>query len=62
VFLAADTKSGRDVVEPFVVFGPSVAIEDEALIPSFSHIERAHIGKGASVGPCSASAGRPARR
>ncbi|HEY7299008.1 MAG TPA: bifunctional UDP-N-acetylglucosamine diphosphorylase/glucosamine-1-phosphate N-acetyltransferase GlmU [Xanthobacteraceae bacterium] len=52
VFLAADTQFGRDVVvEPFVVFGPGVTIDDEALIRSFSHIERAHIGKGAQVGP-----------
>jgi bifunctional UDP-N-acetylglucosamine pyrophosphorylase/glucosamine-1-phosphate N-acetyltransferase len=52
VFLAADTQFGRDVVvEPFVVFGPGVTIEDEALIRSFSHLERAHVGKGAQVGP-----------
>jgi bifunctional UDP-N-acetylglucosamine pyrophosphorylase/glucosamine-1-phosphate N-acetyltransferase len=52
VFLAADTKFGRDVVvEPFVVFGPGVTIEDEALICSFSHMERAHVGRGARVGP-----------
>jgi len=52
VFLSADTKFGRDVVvEPFVVFGPGVTIEDEALICSFSHMERAHVGRGARVGP-----------
>jgi bifunctional UDP-N-acetylglucosamine pyrophosphorylase/glucosamine-1-phosphate N-acetyltransferase len=52
VFLAADTKFGRDVtVEPFVVFGPEVTVEDEAVIRSFCHIERAHVGKGAIVGP-----------
>jgi len=52
VFLAADTKLGRDVViEPHVVFGPGVVVEDEAVIHSFSHIEGAHVGKGASVGP-----------
>jgi bifunctional UDP-N-acetylglucosamine pyrophosphorylase/glucosamine-1-phosphate N-acetyltransferase len=52
VFLAADTKFGRDVtVEPFVVFGPGVTVEDNAVIRSFSHLERAHVGKGARVGP-----------
>jgi bifunctional UDP-N-acetylglucosamine pyrophosphorylase/glucosamine-1-phosphate N-acetyltransferase len=49
---AADSKFGRDVtVEPFVVFGPGVTVEDNAVIRSFSHLERAHVGKGALVGP-----------
>jgi len=52
VFLSADTKLGRDVtVEPYVVFGAGVSVDDGAVIHSFSHIEGAHIGKGASVGP-----------
>ena len=52
VYLCADTKFGRDVVvEPFVVFGEKVTVEDGAVIHSFSHIAGAHIGKGASVGP-----------
>jgi bifunctional UDP-N-acetylglucosamine pyrophosphorylase/glucosamine-1-phosphate N-acetyltransferase len=52
VFLATDTKFGRDVVvEPFVVFGPGVTVEDNALIRSFSHLDQAHVGKGAQVGP-----------
>jgi len=52
VYLAADTKFGRDVtIEPYVVFGAGVTIEDEAVIHSFSHLTGAHIGKGASVGP-----------
>jgi bifunctional UDP-N-acetylglucosamine pyrophosphorylase/glucosamine-1-phosphate N-acetyltransferase len=52
VFLSADTVFGRDVViEPFVVFGPGVTVEDNAVIRSFSHLDRAHVGKGASVGP-----------
>jgi bifunctional UDP-N-acetylglucosamine pyrophosphorylase/glucosamine-1-phosphate N-acetyltransferase len=52
VFLSADTTFGRDVVvEPFVVFGPGVTVEDNAVIRSFSHLDRAHVGKGASVGP-----------
>jgi len=52
VFLSADTKFGRDVVvEPFVVFGPGVTIADNAVIRSFSHLDRAQVGKGAMVGP-----------
>jgi bifunctional UDP-N-acetylglucosamine pyrophosphorylase/glucosamine-1-phosphate N-acetyltransferase len=52
VHLAADTRLGRDVViEPYVVFGLGVTIEEGAVIRSFSHLEGAHIGKGATVGP-----------
>jgi bifunctional UDP-N-acetylglucosamine pyrophosphorylase/glucosamine-1-phosphate N-acetyltransferase len=52
VFLAADTKFGRDVtVEPYVVFGPGVVVEDGAVIHSFSHVEGAHVGPNVSVGP-----------
>ncbi len=52
VFLAADTKFGRDVVvEPFVVFGLGVTVEDNAVIRSFSHLDHAHVGKGSLVGP-----------
>ena len=52
VFLSSDTTFGRDVVvEPFVVLGPGVTVEDNAVIRSFSHLDRAHVGKGAVVGP-----------
>jgi bifunctional UDP-N-acetylglucosamine pyrophosphorylase / glucosamine-1-phosphate N-acetyltransferase len=52
VFLSADTKFGRDVVvEPFVVFGSGVTVEDNAVIHSFCHFAQAYIGKGASIGP-----------
>jgi bifunctional UDP-N-acetylglucosamine pyrophosphorylase / glucosamine-1-phosphate N-acetyltransferase len=52
VHLSADTKLGRDVIiEPYVVFGPGVTVEDGAVIRSFSHLEGAHIGRGAKVGP-----------
>ena len=63
VFLCADTKFGRDVtIEPNVVFGPGVMVEDNAVIHAFSHLEGAHVGKGASVGPVrAAAAGREAR-
>ncbi len=52
VFLSADTKLGRDVViEPFVYFAQGVTVEDNATIRSFCHLDRAHVGKGAIVGP-----------
>ena len=52
VFLCSDTKFGKDVVvEPYVVFGEKVTVEDGAVIRSFSHLVGAHVGKGASVGP-----------
>lgn len=52
VYLAADTTFGRDVtIEPFVVIGPGVSIDDGAVIHSFSHVVQAAIGKNASIGP-----------
>ncbi|HEX7925013.1 MAG TPA: bifunctional UDP-N-acetylglucosamine diphosphorylase/glucosamine-1-phosphate N-acetyltransferase GlmU, partial [Bradyrhizobium sp.] len=52
VYLAADTKFGKDVViEPFVVIGPGVSIDDGAVIHSFSHLVEAKVGKKVSVGP-----------
>jgi bifunctional UDP-N-acetylglucosamine pyrophosphorylase / glucosamine-1-phosphate N-acetyltransferase len=52
VFLAADTKFGKDVtIEPFVVIGPGVSIADGATIHSFTHIVHSSIGKNALVGP-----------
>jgi bifunctional UDP-N-acetylglucosamine pyrophosphorylase/glucosamine-1-phosphate N-acetyltransferase len=52
VFLSADTKFGRDVViEPFVVFGPGVEVDDGAHVHSFTHAVQTKIGKKAEVGP-----------
>ena len=52
VFLAHDTALGRDVViEPHVVFGPGVTVADGAVIHSFSHLEGARVGAGATIGP-----------
>ncbi len=52
VFLGADTKLGKDVtIEPYVVFGKGVTVEDGATIRSFSHIDGARIGRNAIVGP-----------
>jgi bifunctional UDP-N-acetylglucosamine pyrophosphorylase/glucosamine-1-phosphate N-acetyltransferase len=52
VFLSSDTKFGRDVtIEPYVVFGPNVVVDDNAVIHAFSHLAGAHVGEGASIGP-----------
>ncbi|HZV58648.1 MAG TPA: bifunctional UDP-N-acetylglucosamine diphosphorylase/glucosamine-1-phosphate N-acetyltransferase GlmU, partial [Sphingobium sp.] len=52
VFFAHDTVLDRDVVvEPHVVFGPGVRVAEGAVIHAFSHLEGAHVGVGASVGP-----------
>ena len=52
VFFAYDTQIGRDVrIEPNVVFGPGVTVEDGAVIHAFSHLEGAHVKSGCSVGP-----------
>ena len=52
VFFSHDTRIGRDVVvEPNVVFGPKVMIEDGATIHAFSHLEGCRVARGASVGP-----------
>jgi bifunctional UDP-N-acetylglucosamine pyrophosphorylase/glucosamine-1-phosphate N-acetyltransferase len=52
VFLSADTTFGKDVViEPYVVFGDEVTVEDGAVIHAFSHLAGAHVGKKCSVGP-----------
>jgi bifunctional UDP-N-acetylglucosamine pyrophosphorylase/glucosamine-1-phosphate N-acetyltransferase len=52
VFLAFDTQIAQDVlIEPNVVFGPGVTIESGAIIHAFSHLEGAHVGVEATVGP-----------
>lgn len=52
VFLSADTKFGKDVtIEPFVVIGPGMTIDDGAVIHSFSHLVQSSIGRKALVGP-----------
>jgi bifunctional UDP-N-acetylglucosamine pyrophosphorylase/glucosamine-1-phosphate N-acetyltransferase len=52
VWFAHDTVIGRDcLVEPHVVFGPGVTVEQGVTIRAFSHIEGAHISSGAEVGP-----------
>ncbi len=52
VFLAMDTRLGRDVlIEQHVVMGKGVIIEDGVVIHAFSHLEGAHVAAGASIGP-----------
>jgi bifunctional UDP-N-acetylglucosamine pyrophosphorylase/glucosamine-1-phosphate N-acetyltransferase len=52
VFLSMDTQIGRDVlIEPHVVIGPGVTLDDGAVIHAFSHLEGAHVASGASIGP-----------
>ena len=52
VFLSWDAKIGRDVtIEPHVVIGPGVTIDDNVVIHAFSHLEGARVSSGASVGP-----------
>jgi bifunctional UDP-N-acetylglucosamine pyrophosphorylase/glucosamine-1-phosphate N-acetyltransferase len=52
VFLSYDTEIGQDaLIEPNVVFGPGVTVEQGAVIHAFSHLEGAHVSAGATVGP-----------
>ena len=52
VFLSYDTTIATDVtVEPNVVFGLGVTVDEYATIHAFSHLEGAHVGTGVSVGP-----------
>ena len=52
VFLSMDAKIGRDVViEPHVVVGKGVTIDDGAVIHAFSHLEGARVASLASIGP-----------
>ncbi len=52
VFFAHDTFVGADtIIEPNVVFGPEVTLENGTHIRAFSHLEGAHVSRGAVVGP-----------
>ncbi len=52
VYLACDTKLGRDVIiEPNVVFGPGVTVGDDVTIKAFSHLESCVVGDKADIGP-----------
>jgi bifunctional UDP-N-acetylglucosamine pyrophosphorylase/glucosamine-1-phosphate N-acetyltransferase len=52
IFLSVDTTFGTDcTLEPYVICGPGVILEDRVTIRSFSHLENAHIQSEASIGP-----------
>jgi bifunctional UDP-N-acetylglucosamine pyrophosphorylase / glucosamine-1-phosphate N-acetyltransferase len=52
VFFSHDTELAADVtIEPNVVLGPGVAVEEGATIRAFSHLEGAVVRAGATVGP-----------
>jgi bifunctional UDP-N-acetylglucosamine pyrophosphorylase/glucosamine-1-phosphate N-acetyltransferase len=52
VWFSHDTKLGRDcTIEPHVVFGPGVVIDEGATIRAFCHIEGATIAGDCEVGP-----------
>ena len=52
VWFSHDTRLGRDcTIEPHVVFGPGVVIDEGATIRAFCHIEGATIATGCEVGP-----------
>ena len=52
VFFSIDTKIGRNVsIEPYVVIGKKVKINNNVIIHSFSHLENTKIENNVSVGP-----------
>lgn len=52
VYFSHDTVIGNDVtIEPGVFFGLGVTVESGATVKAWSHLEGAHVGKEASVGP-----------
>ena len=52
VFFSIDTKIGKNVsIEPYVVIGKKVKINNNVTIHSFSHIENTKIENNVSVGP-----------
>jgi bifunctional UDP-N-acetylglucosamine pyrophosphorylase/glucosamine-1-phosphate N-acetyltransferase len=52
VWFSHDTQLGRDcTIEPHVVFGTGVVIDEGATIRAFCHIEGATIASGCEVGP-----------
>ena len=52
VQLCADTRIAADVtIHPYVVFGPSVVVDEGVELFSFSHLEGVRVKKGARIGP-----------
>ena len=52
IFFSSDTKIGKNVtIEPYVVIGKKVKIENNVIIRSFSHLESCKIENTVEVGP-----------
>ena len=52
VFFSKDTKIGKNVfIEPYVVIGQKVKINNNVTIHSFSHLENTNLESNVSVGP-----------
>ena len=52
IYFSKDTKIGKNVIiEPYVIFGSKVRIENNVVIRSFSHLEKCNIGNKVEVGP-----------
>ena len=52
VYFSKDTKIGRNVtIEPYVVLGEKVKIQNNSKIKSFSHLENVKIENNVTVGP-----------
>ncbi len=52
VYFSKDTKLGKNVViEPYVVFGKKVKIQNNVQILSFSHLENVKVENNVSIGP-----------
>ena len=52
VFFSKDTKIGKNVtIEPYVVIGKKVKINNSVIIHSFSHLENTKIENNVTVGP-----------
>ena len=52
VYFSKDTKIGKNVtIEPYVVFGEKVKIQNNSKIKSFSHLENVKIENNVTIGP-----------
>ena len=52
IFFSKDTKIGKNVtIEPYVVIGPKVKINNNVVIKSFSHLEACKIEDKVEIGP-----------
>ena len=52
VYFSKDTKLGKNVmIEPYVVFGKKVKIQNNVKILSFTHLENVRVENNVSIGP-----------